>query len=171
VINVPPSMVGKPEEKPEPIYVDIHKSTPIQRGGLESLSVKVDRLMRAHDRQFDQLIAQYDAIIAKPHVDPMVSMRAIEAKTRLLTAISENASRIALAIQREQKLMDDRGRTKAIDRATAIRLIDHNRKVQNNPVNVSIVGSTKPPKVRMFELGYVFKATVGPSEMEMVEPA
>lgn len=142
----------------------------MQRGAMEALTVKVDRLMRAHDLQFEALIHQYDQIISRPNISPDVQMRAIEAKTRLLTAISDNASRIALAVQRDRKLVEEQNRTKAIDRSSAIRLIDHNRKVQNNPIDIDPAGATRPPKVRMYEVDDLFKATVGLPEMDMPEP-
>jgi hypothetical protein len=145
------------------VNIDLHRvSSPSDRGTIETLTAKVDRLMRDHAQEFSRLIEQYDQIINRPNLDPELKMRALESKAKILNNLSDNSTRIALSIERERRMIEEKARTAAINKQSAVRLIEHGRKVQKS-LNPGIDPSlaTKPPKVRMYDPGAKFVATVG----------
>jgi len=143
--------------------IDINQLHPHgTEGTVATLALKVDRLLRDHTSEFDRIIHQYDQIINRPNADPDVVMRALEQKTRILNNISDNSTRIALSIERERRVTEEKNRTLALNKSSAVRLLDHQLRVQRG-IHAEIDPSLahKPTKVRMYDLGTKFIATVG----------
>lgn len=132
------------------------------RGTFESLTQKVDRMMRDHNQEFDRSIAQYDQIIDKQHIAPDIRMKAINAKSRLLNNMSDNSTRIALVIERERRLSDSKQKTKAINLMAAVRLAETRRKIaRSGQLDIDPSMANFPPKYMMYDVGAKIVATIG----------
>jgi hypothetical protein len=135
---------------------------------VEQMAIKVDRLMKRYDQEVARLILQYDAVIENPHMEHTIRLRTIEAKTRLLTAMSSDASRIALTVERQRRQALERAKEVANNKKLAIKLLEHNRKAARvADVYADSSVANRQPKVRMFVPGAKFSPTVG---LDMAEP-
>lgn len=140
---------------------------------VDQMALKVDRMMRDHQREFDRTIRQFDDLLAKPNLHPDMILRVLDRKTSYLNSVSENATRIALTLERQRRTIEEGRRTNLMSVQAAERMMRRQKVTTVASANDQTVAVHCPsqPKVRMFVPGAKLRPTIGMTRIgDLPEP-
>lgn len=135
---------------------------------INRIQTQIENLTRWQEAQLRRTIEQYDKILERPGVTPDALLRIVEAKTRALSRLGDNSSRVSLALERERREAE-RNQYKLLQRQKLA--LSVSRSAAKGVVRPHEVPDFRPPRVRMFAIGCEFKATVGLGALERKPPA
>jgi len=141
--------------------VEIHRMVPDdQLGKIELMQMQVERMQQWVRYNLKATMRQYDEQLARVDLGPQDAVKLIEAKTRALSILAENTTRMQMALDREQSRRIEKLKSSTRVREAAARMLETNRKALRLDKDWNQAPMTQP-KVKMFVPGVQFRATVG----------